>query len=85
MGGHSSVASRGTESIAAFLHYKFTRGQAGLEYTAARGQHNKGARGIRKMLERGDVLARSPVWEGTRRYEGPRSLDGLIEWLAFWR
>ena len=67
-----------SESIAAFLHYKFTRGQAGLEYTAARGQHNKGARGIRKMLERGDVLARSPVWEGTRRYEGSRSLDGLI-------
>lgn len=67
-----------SESIAAFLHYIFTRGRAGLEYIAARGQHAGGARGYRETLERGDLLSRSPMAPLSRRYEDSTSLAGLI-------
>ncbi len=69
---------RMSESIAAFLHFKFTRGTAGLEYTAARGQHFAGARHYVEMLDSAEILARSPVFEGSRRYEGSHSLKGIL-------
>lgn len=67
-----------SESIAVFLHYPFTRGREGLAYIAARGQHAGGAGHYAQMLEREQVLARSPVFEGSRRYTGPESLSGLM-------
>ncbi|MFV0387017.1 hypothetical protein [Paracoccus sp. (in: a-proteobacteria)] len=69
---------RMSESIAALLHYKFTRGVAGLEYTAQRGQHFGGARHYHEMLNAAGVLERSPVFAGSRRYQGSASLAGII-------
>ncbi|RCW80815.1 glycosyltransferase family 2 protein [Paracoccus lutimaris] len=69
---------RMSESIAAFLHFKFTRGTAGLEYTAQRGQHFAGARHYHEMLSAAEILGRSPLFAGTRRYEGSASLAGIL-------
>ncbi|KMK66347.1 glycosyltransferase family 2 protein [Puniceibacterium sp. IMCC21224] len=66
-----------SESIAVFLHYPFTRGRAGVEYIAARGQHAEGARAYKSLLE-GEGLDHSPVCATTRRYDGVASLAGLI-------
>lgn len=79
MGAHRLRDSyRMSESIAAFLHFKFTRGTAGLEYTAARGQHFAGSRHYLEMLDSTEILARSPVFEGSRRYQGSHSLNGIL-------
>ncbi|ETX30030.1 glycosyltransferase family 2 protein [Roseivivax isoporae] len=72
--GHLPVS----ESIAAFLHYRFTRGIGGVEYALARGNHHDGSRAYREVLERAELMARSPVWTYSRRYWSSRSLDGLI-------
>jgi hypothetical protein len=69
---------RMSESIAAFLHFKFTRGAAGLEYTAQRGQHFAGSRHYREMLEAAEILERSPVFEGSRQYRDSGSLAGIV-------
>lgn len=69
---------RMSESIAALLHYKFTRGVAGLEYVANRGQHFGGSRHYRDMLAANAAMTRSPVFEGSRRYQGSDSLAGII-------
>jgi hypothetical protein len=69
---------RMSESIAAFLHFKFTRGSAGLEYTAQRGQHFAGARHYHDMLSAAEILDRSPVFAGSRRYDGSASLSGIV-------
>ncbi|TKA98204.1 hypothetical protein FAZ78_01855 [Cereibacter changlensis] len=66
-----------SESIAAFLHYKFTRGLSGLQYTARRGQHFAGARHYHQMLAAEDILGRSPVFEGSRRFVDISSLAGI--------
>ncbi len=66
-----------SESIAVFLHYAFTRGRAGVEYIASRGQHADGARAYKALLS-GDGLARSPVFQHSKRYDGVQSLAGLI-------
>ena len=66
-----------SESIAAFLHFTFTRGRAGIVYIAERGQHASGGAYYKRLLE-GDTLDRSPVFDGTRRYDGPADLAGLI-------
>lgn len=67
-----------SESIAAFLHFKFVRGEAGLAYLAARGRHFDGSRLYRSMLDQADRLAVSPVFAGTRRYADSGSLGGII-------
>lgn len=71
-------AYRMSESIAALLHFKFTRGVAGLEYTAQRGQHFGGARHYRDMLSAAELLERSPLFAGSRRWQGSDSLQGII-------
>ncbi|MCB2051864.1 MAG: glycosyltransferase family 2 protein [Novosphingobium sp.] len=79
MGAHRLCENyRMSESIAAFLHFKFTRGTAGLAYTAARGQHFADSRHYRDMLDATEILGRSPVFEGSRRYEGSPSLQGIL-------
>jgi hypothetical protein len=79
-GGAHKIDARLTvsDAIAAFLHFPFTRGRAGLEYVAARGQHASGGGYYAHMLAAGDVLARSPVCRWTRRYSGSVSLAGLL-------
>ena len=67
-----------SESICAFLHYKFTRGVEGLEYTARRGAHAGSSAHYKQMIARRDILDRSPVYAGTRLYEGRESLAGII-------
>lgn len=66
-----------SESIAALLHFPLTRGRAGVEYIVQRGQHAGGSRYYKALLD-GGGLDRSPVFEHSRRYEGPESLTGLI-------
>ena len=66
-----------SESTAVFLHYPFTRGRAGVEYIARRGQHADGARAYQSLLE-GEQLKTSPIYKRSKRYEGVQSLAGLI-------
>ncbi len=66
-----------SESIAAFLHYAFTRGRAGVEYIAKRGQHADGGKYYYHLLQ-GDGLNQSPSFEGSRTYKSPADLAGLI-------
>ncbi|MBP6677822.1 MAG: hypothetical protein KA156_01910, partial [Paracoccus sp.] len=83
MGAHRLCESyRMSESIAAFLHFKFTRGTAGLEYTAARGQHFAGSRHYLDMLDATEILGASPVFEGSRRYAGSHSLQGILRGIG---
>ena len=79
-GGAHAVSGRlrASESIAAFLHFKFTKGAGGITYVAGRGSHADGSRHYRTMLERPDLLAASPVFGGTRRYAGSASLAGIM-------
>lgn len=67
-----------SERIAGLLHYKFTRGAAGIAYTARRGQHIGGAGFYRDMLAAGDGLSASPVFAATRAYDGPDSMAGIL-------
>ncbi|WP_146587047.1 glycosyltransferase family 2 protein [Puniceibacterium confluentis] len=66
-----------SESVAALLHFPFTRGRAGIEYIVGRGQHAGGSRYYRKLLESGG-LDRSPRAAHSRYYEGASSLSGLM-------
>lgn len=70
-----------SESIAAFLHYPFTRGREGIAYIATRGQHAEGSRFYREILEVGGPLDRSPVFAYTRRFDGVADLAGLVRGL----
>ena len=65
-----STPIRLSESIAAFLHFKFTRGAGGLEYVAQRGQHFAGSQHYKTMLSSSEALKRSPVFAGSLRYRG---------------
>ena len=73
----ADTALRCSEAIAAFLHYPLTRGRKGVEYIAQRGQHADNSEHYRKLLD-GGALDRSPVFGGSKRYDGPQSLQGLI-------
>ncbi|MFP7569863.1 glycosyltransferase family 2 protein [Marivita sp. S2033] len=66
-----------SESIAGFLHYPFTRGQAGVAYIARRGQHAGGAKHYRAVLDT-DMMDRSLVHEGSRVFSDIADLTGLI-------
>ena len=68
---------RCSEAIAAFLHYPLTRGRAGVEYIAQRGQHADDSEHYKRLLD-GGALERTPVYDGSKRYAGPESLRGLI-------
>jgi hypothetical protein len=60
---------------AALLHFPLTRGRSGLEYIIGRGQHMAGAQYYRWILDRAEA---SPMFEGSRRYDGPASLRAYI-------
>jgi hypothetical protein len=57
----------------ALLHFKFIDLPAQVAYTAARGQHVKGAVHYKKLQARGEYH-RSPIYAGSRRYTGWRDL-----------
>jgi len=81
-GGPHAVSENLTlaKTTGAFLHFKFTRGSAGIEYIAKRGQHAGGSVLYQKILGQGDLLDRSPFNQGSVVFEGPGSLIdcGLI-------
>ncbi|WP_233252553.1 glycosyltransferase family 2 protein [Maritimibacter sp. 55A14] len=79
-GGSHAVTGRLklSERSAVLLHFKFTRGEAGLEYIAKRGQHAGGGRYYRKILENQDILTASPISAHTRRFTGADSLGMLL-------
>lgn len=79
-GGAHSVQQelRISDHSAALLHFKFARGVSAIEYTAARGQHAGGSVHYRHMLERQEVLRRSPVYSGTVRYTDSSSLGWIL-------
>ena len=66
-----------SESVAALLHFPFTRGRAGIEYIVQRGQHAGGSRYYRKLLDSGG-LGRSPHAPHSLHYDSVESLRGLI-------
>lgn len=67
-----------SESIAAFLHYKFYKGVEGMEYSARREQHAGGAKVYKRMVSKRDVLERPWMCPATRRFEGVGSLSEII-------
>lgn len=78
-GAHALTATlRVSESIAAFLHFKFTKGVAGIEYIANRGQHAGNGVYYKQILDNAEVLQRSPVCESSARFMSPESLAPLI-------
>lgn len=79
-GGSHSVTQhlRVSERAGVLLHFKFTKGIAGLQYLAARGQHAGGGRYYRRMLETGNVLTLSPCYSNTIKVTGSASLSGFL-------
>jgi hypothetical protein len=76
---HSVSASiRTSEGIAAFLHFKFYKGNEGLTYIRDRAQHAGGSAQYRAMLSRPDKLNASPLCEDSRRFDGLDSLRDII-------
>lgn len=69
---------RVSESIAAFLHFKFYKGVAGLEYSAARGQHAGGATVYKQIVSQHETLDQPWITSATRRFEGVSSLSDII-------
>ena len=67
-----------SESIAAFLHFKFTQGVYRLQYNADRGQHTEKGIFYKSKVKQPDILARSPVCEATKKYQDTSSLVGII-------
>lgn len=67
-----------SESTAAFLHFKFTQGMRGLRYVAERGQHTRGGLFYDLLLNKPELLSRSPVCETTQTYRNSASLAGII-------
>lgn len=51
-----------SESIAAFLHYPFTRGELGIEYTSNRGQHVGNGKHYMSLLDSGILGAMPKSW-----------------------
>lgn len=67
-----------SEGLAASLHFKFYKGSGGLKYSAERAQHAGGSALAKLILEEKDILAKSPVFEGSRRFEGIASLNRIL-------
>jgi GT2 family glycosyltransferase len=67
-----------SESLAVFLHYPFTRGRARAAQVIARGQHTAGSLKYYRAFDDAALLARSPHHAGSRRYDGPASLRGML-------
>lgn len=63
---------------AVLLHFKFAGGVETLVYNAERGQHTAGSSFYRSIVDQQVVLNGSPVFAGTRTYDGTRSLGALI-------
>ena len=78
-GGTHAVSRklRLSERRGALLHYKFTRGAAGIRYNTARGQHAGG--GVYyKGFSRNSLLLKSPADPVTTTYNNETSLGALL-------
>lgn len=67
-----------SERLAALLHFKFYKGAAALEYSAARGQHAGGSVHYRAMLSQRDALEAHPFNTSTEKFEGLQSLREIL-------
>lgn len=63
-----SFATALSPEMTALLHYKFTKGRKGLEYSAKRGQHAGHGKVYKQIMEAQAALDASPVFAGTKRY-----------------
>ncbi|MBD0866098.1 MAG: glycosyltransferase family 2 protein, partial [Rhodobacteraceae bacterium] len=63
---------------AALLHYNFASGVSGVAHKVARGEHMQRGAFYAQMLDDTVTRSQSPVFEGTMRYQSPRSLDGFL-------
>ncbi len=67
-----------SESLAAFLHFKFYKGEEAIAYNVKRAQHTGDSSYYKMMLEDRENLERSPVCNITRRFTSISSLDDII-------
>ena len=63
---------------AVVLHFKFASGVDGLNYVAQRGQHADGSELYKRLLRQTEVLAASPVFEGSKNYTDGTSLGRFL-------
>lgn len=73
-----SNKARVSERLAAFLHFKFYKGEDTFTYNAQRGQHLGGGIYYKKMMEKRDTLEKSPVNESSVRFTGVDSLKDIL-------
>ena len=64
---------------AALLHYRFTRGIEGLQYTAIRGQHAENGSYIKEMLNSPTLCANTPIDTCSKKFVNSASLRELLE------
>ena len=67
-----------SENNSVLLHFKFVSGVGGLQYTAERGQHADGSKFYKRIVKQKLALSRSPVFEGTQRFEKDVSLGRFL-------
>jgi len=78
-GAHAvSQPLRLSRQRAALLHFKFAAGVDALRYTAIRGQHASGSQFYKRILTQDQVLASSPVFEGSHLYYSSQSLGRFL-------
>ncbi|MEJ6390309.1 glycosyltransferase family 2 protein [Gymnodinialimonas ulvae] len=68
-----------SEHLAASLHYKFYKGREGLSYSVGRGQHAGKSALSKLILADNCENGQSPVFEGSKRFEGVKSLSKLLK------
>lgn len=73
-----SKKARVSERLAAFLHFKFYKGEDTFIYNMQRGQHLGGGIYYEKMMGKQDDLNRSPVDESSVRFVGVESLSDIL-------
>lgn len=64
---------------AALLHYRFTRGISGLEYSAKRGQHAEKGSYIKRILRSHSALKKIPVTGSSKKFVNSFSLMDVLE------
>lgn len=67
-----------SEGLAAFLHFKFYKGEEMINYNVQRGQHTGDSAYYKKMLEKREKLDNSPICGASRRFTGIESLEDIL-------
>lgn len=69
---------RVSEGLAAFLHFKFYKGDEMINYNVQRGQHTGDSAYYKKMLEKRDKLEISPICSCSKEFKGISSLSDIL-------